>query len=97
MYRVIYLFIYSFIKICYFSHLSLKLFLEIPICYNMTVCFRYLPLEEGRSLELESKYIAPKKCLVVNTEIVTCGGRGQTGSNFGIISGQSKLFRHNLG
>ena len=58
---------------------------------------RYLPLEEALSLELESKYIAPKKCLVVNTEIVTCGGRGHTGSNFGIMSGQSKLFRDNLG
>ena len=59
--------------------------------------FRYLPHEEALSLELESKYVAPKKCLVVNTEIVTCGGRGHTGSNLGIIAGQSKLFRENLG
>ena len=63
----------------------------------MTVCFRYLPLEEALSLELESKYIAPKKCLGVNTEIVTCGVCGHTGRNFGIILGQLKLFRDNLG
>ena len=65
----------------------------------MTVCFRYLPLEEALSLELESypQYVAPKKCLVGNTKIVTCGGRGHTSSNFGIISGKSKLFRDNRG
>ena len=36
-------------KICYFSHLALKLFLEMHILYD-----RYLPLEEALSLELES-------------------------------------------
>ena len=44
--------LYSSIKICYFSHLALKLISGIAY---MTVCFRYLPLEEALSLELESK------------------------------------------
>ena len=57
----------------------------------MPINDRYLPLEEALSLELVSypQKVAPKKCLVVNTEIVTCGGRGHTGINFGNILGQS--------
>ena len=44
-----------YIKVCYFSHLALKLFLEMPF---MTVCFRYLPLEEDLSLELEISIVS---------------------------------------
>ena len=87
MYSVIYL--YSFIKICYVSHLGLKLYSR-KFLYD-----RYLHLAEALSLELECypQQVAPKKCLVVNTGIVTCGGCGHPSSNFEIISGKSKLFR----
>ena len=61
----------------------------------MTVCFRYLPLEEALSRYLSTVSSSQE---VVNTEIVTRGGRGHTSSkfrdNFGkikAIPGQSGL------
>ena len=57
----------------------------------MTVFFKYLPLEEVLSLELErvSTVSSSQQVFSSNTEIVTCVGRGHAGSNFGILSRKS--------
>ena len=56
----------------------------------MTVCFRYLPLYHELSTVSSSQEVSSTQYRDRNL-----WGCGHTGSNFGIISGQSKLFRDN--
>ena len=64
----------------------------IPGNAYMTVCFRYLSLEEALSLELELSIVSSSKEVFSSVDHYLCGGVA-TPAEF---SGQSKLFRDNL-